>query len=175
MLGTSLLLVLSSIAALLYNIIHALLIRQTSAVTTTVIGQIKIVGLVLCAAFILGNFLQTVKMAFVIAMYVCLRHKARVARSPLTNMCCTGESAIFTKQMTLGTGIALLGFMMYSFLKLSAAKQEPTKPIDQGTPVDEETAASAKLLGVAGGSKEVADWTLDHAWHRLLFFGSRWR
>lgn len=41
--------------ALLYNLVHYLVIKQTSAVTSTVLGQVKIVGLVILAAFLLDE------------------------------------------------------------------------------------------------------------------------
>ena len=39
------LLLVSSLNALAYNLVHAALIQRTSAVTTTVLGEVKIVGL----------------------------------------------------------------------------------------------------------------------------------
>jgi ABC-type Mn2+/Zn2+ transport system permease subunit len=36
------------------NIVHYLMIQRTSAVTTTVLGEIKIVGLLLLSALLLG-------------------------------------------------------------------------------------------------------------------------
>ena len=44
----------TSAIALAYNIVHSLMIQQTSAVTTTVIGQAKIIGLLMLSAIILG-------------------------------------------------------------------------------------------------------------------------
>lgn len=40
--------------ALLYNVVHYLMIQRTSAVTTTVLGEIKIIGLLVASAFLLG-------------------------------------------------------------------------------------------------------------------------
>lgn len=40
--------------ALGYNVVHYLMIQRTSAVTTTVLGEIKIVGLLLLSALLLG-------------------------------------------------------------------------------------------------------------------------
>ena len=40
--------------ALAYNVVHYLMIQRTSAVTTTVLGEIKIVGLLLLSALLLG-------------------------------------------------------------------------------------------------------------------------
>ena len=36
------------------NIVHYLMIQRTSAVTTTVVGEIKIIGLLLLSALLLG-------------------------------------------------------------------------------------------------------------------------
>ena len=53
--GVLLVLVCSSIVALSYNVIHSLMIQKTSAVTTTVLGEVKIVGLLLLSALLLGQ------------------------------------------------------------------------------------------------------------------------
>lgn len=45
----------SSLNAVCYNAIHALVIKWTSAVTTTVIGEVKIVALLLLSAFLLDE------------------------------------------------------------------------------------------------------------------------
>ena len=45
----------SSLNAVCYNAVHALVIKRTSAVTTTVIGEIKIVGLLILSAMLLGE------------------------------------------------------------------------------------------------------------------------
>ena len=49
------LLLLTCVNALLYNVVHYLMIQRTSAVTTTVLGEIKIVGLLFASAFLLGE------------------------------------------------------------------------------------------------------------------------
>ena len=46
---------IGSINALCYNVIHYLMIQMTSAVTTTVLGEIKIVGLLLLSIMLLGK------------------------------------------------------------------------------------------------------------------------
>lgn len=46
---------ISSINAVTYNAVHALVIKRTSAVTTTVIGEVKIVALLVLSAFLLGE------------------------------------------------------------------------------------------------------------------------
>lgn len=48
------LLLLTCVNALLYNVVHYLMIQRTSAVTTTVLGEIKIIGLLFASAFLLG-------------------------------------------------------------------------------------------------------------------------
>jgi hypothetical protein len=44
----------TSVIAMSYNVVHALMIQQTSAVTTTVMGEAKIVGLILLSYMLLG-------------------------------------------------------------------------------------------------------------------------
>ncbi len=53
--GVLLVLVCSSVVALSYNVVHSLMIQKTSAVTTTVLGEVKIVGLLLLSALLLGK------------------------------------------------------------------------------------------------------------------------
>lgn len=53
--GVLLVLLCSSIVALSYNVIHSLMIQKTSAVTTTVLGEVKIVGLLILSALLLGK------------------------------------------------------------------------------------------------------------------------
>ena len=53
--GLSSILIGTSLVAILYNYIHAAVIKATSATTTTVIGQIKVVGLVIFSAALLGK------------------------------------------------------------------------------------------------------------------------
>ena len=45
----------TSAVALSYNVVHSLMIQQTSAVTTTVLGEVKIVGLMVLSATLLGE------------------------------------------------------------------------------------------------------------------------
>lgn len=60
--GVLLVLVCSSIVALTYNVVHSLMIQKTSAVTTTVLGEIKIVGLLLLSALLLGESSMMLKL-----------------------------------------------------------------------------------------------------------------
>jgi drug/metabolite transporter (DMT)-like permease len=45
----------TSAVALSYNVVHSLMIQQTSAVTTTVLGEVKIVGLMVLSYALLGE------------------------------------------------------------------------------------------------------------------------
>ncbi len=45
----------TSAIALSYNVVHSIMIQQTSAVTTTVIGQAKIIGLLVLSDLLLGK------------------------------------------------------------------------------------------------------------------------
>ncbi len=53
--GVALVLLCSSAIALLYNVVHALMIKKTSAVTVTVLGEVKVVGLLILSAILLGK------------------------------------------------------------------------------------------------------------------------
>lgn len=44
-----------SINALSYNVVHYLMIQMTSAVTTTVLGEVKIIGLLVLSVLLLGE------------------------------------------------------------------------------------------------------------------------
>ena len=54
-----LIIVVSSVNALAYNIMHYIMIQKTSAVTTTVVGEVKIVGLMILSALLLGKWPYT--------------------------------------------------------------------------------------------------------------------
>ena len=90
--GVLLVLVCSSTVALSYNVIHSLMIQKTSAVTTTVLGEVKIVGLLLLSAVLLGKALATQK-----AACITWHTRAPIAREPLdtcpilasTRCCCS--------------------------------------------------------------------------------------
>ncbi|PRW60834.1 Drug Metabolite transporter superfamily [Chlorella sorokiniana] len=53
--GVAFIIAVSSINAVLYNMVHSLMIKKTSAVTTTVLGEVKIVGLLVLSAMLLGE------------------------------------------------------------------------------------------------------------------------
>lgn len=54
--GVMLVLLCSSIVALSYNVVHSMMIQKTSAVTTTVLGEVKIIGLLILSAVLLGEW-----------------------------------------------------------------------------------------------------------------------
>ena len=47
-----------SINALSYNVVHYLMIQMTSAVTTTVLGEVKIIGLLVLSVMLLGELIM---------------------------------------------------------------------------------------------------------------------
>lgn len=53
--AVALIVAVSSINALAYNVCHYLMIQRLSAVGTTVVGEVKIVGLMLLSAALLGG------------------------------------------------------------------------------------------------------------------------
>ncbi|GAB4821694.1 hypothetical protein N2152v2_008740 [Parachlorella kessleri] len=53
--SVTLIILVSSVNALAYNIMHYLMIQKTSAVATTVVGEVKIVGLMILSALLLGE------------------------------------------------------------------------------------------------------------------------
>lgn len=53
--GVILIIGVSSVNAVLYNMVHSLMIKRTSAVTTTVLGEAKIIGLLILSAMLLGE------------------------------------------------------------------------------------------------------------------------
>lgn len=69
--GVALIILVSSINAVCYNMIHSLMIKKTSAVTTTVLGEVKIVGLLVLSAMLLGEgkeFTMKMTLGVVLAM-----------------------------------------------------------------------------------------------------------
>ena len=53
--GVAFIMLASSVNAVCYNLVHSSLIKRTSAVTATVLGEIKIVGLLILSTFLLGT------------------------------------------------------------------------------------------------------------------------
>ena len=71
--------VVTSTIALCYNLVHSLMIQRTSAVTTTVLGEIKIVGLMLASYLILGKWPSTTSACSASAQPA-LKHSCSAAR-----------------------------------------------------------------------------------------------
>lgn len=59
MIVTAIILV-GSVNALSYNVVHYLMIQMTSAVTTTVLGEVKIIGLLVLSVLLLGKLCSNV-------------------------------------------------------------------------------------------------------------------
>ena len=57
--SVAMIIILSSFVALAYNITHNFLLQRTSAVTVTVLGEVKIVGLLLLSAILLPGEADT--------------------------------------------------------------------------------------------------------------------
>ena len=68
MIVTAIILV-GSVNALSYNVVHYLMIQMTSAVTTTVLGEVKIIGLLVLSVLLLGKLSSTLS----VCMYCALR------------------------------------------------------------------------------------------------------
>lgn len=49
---------LSSLVAVCYNLAHSLMIKHISAVATTVVGEFKILALIVLSAFLLGGWCE---------------------------------------------------------------------------------------------------------------------
>lgn len=153
--GAGLIMLTSSVIAVLYNLAHQKMIQTVSAVATTVLGSIKIVCLLILSATLLGKRFSA-----------CFEGGMGCDTCPsdldFLNLCslpapssarCAGEGKEFTLRMWLGCLLALAGFGAYSDSKLSAIRQ------GSGT----ETAArlreeESKLLTepVRAGSAQVA-------------------
>ena len=88
--GAAIMLVTSA-NALAYNVIHNAMIKMTSAVTTTVIGEAKIVGLFILSALLLGELASRPLLAcwimFVHSTLACIE-MARKLGSSLDRLCC---------------------------------------------------------------------------------------
>uniref|UniRef100_A0A7R9VU54 Sugar phosphate transporter domain-containing protein n=1 Tax=Chlamydomonas euryale TaxID=1486919 RepID=A0A7R9VU54_9CHLO len=93
------LVLLGCINALVYNLVHVLVIKVTSAVTTTVIGEMKIVLILMLSAGLLD------------------------------------EAGIWTTKMLVGCTTAILGFCLYSHVRLQKSAQPAQQgPLIRGVP-----------------------------------------
>ena len=129
------------------------MIQRTSAVTTTVLGEVKIVCIIVLSATFFGAapdlyiegqaasapwLVQEVpglpelierKLVF----YMQRRHADQRALPG------TGEGRLMTMRMALGCAITMLGFVLYSHIKLASTKPPATKTnagLDAGAAVD---------------------------------------
>ncbi len=69
MIVTAIILV-GSVNALSYNVVHYLMIQMTSAVTTTVLGEVKIVGLLVLSVLLLGKLCSKVSACMCHALHI---------------------------------------------------------------------------------------------------------
>ena len=143
--GVLLVLVCSSIVALSYNVIHSLMIQKTSAVTTTVLGEVKIVGLLLLSALLLGQpntlymlLTSSCPVSAQAALSTLGEDPGHVHASIPLGSGCSGEKKAFTGKMTVGVTLAMIGFCMYSHTKLKLRPQ-PART--------EDAASSTKQVG----------------------------
>lgn len=88
-----LLLGVGCVNALAYNVVHYLMIQRTSAVTTTVLGEIKIVGLLLLSALLLGESPPPSLRVMHAAYFVACLWACWVARTVLTDIGRTAHAA----------------------------------------------------------------------------------
>ena len=83
-----------SVNALSYNVVHYLMIQMTSAVTTTVLGEVKIVGLLVLSVMLLGKLRSPCEqrkacISCVRGAHVLLMHwKHRLCRFVWSSSCC---------------------------------------------------------------------------------------
>lgn len=132
------------------------MIQKTSAVTTTVLGEVKIVGLLILSALLLGKPMVLTCIHNHIIFWPpksCMHNIDSLSLMLLTCLdtraACTeaiygplGEKKAFTFKMTVGVTLAMVGFCMYSHTKLRlrpqpAKVQAAEKPIKSQQDVEE--------------------------------------
>lgn len=96
--GVAGVILLTCINALSYNIVHYMMIKHTSSVTTTVLGEMKIIAILVLSAFVLGKS----------SCLVPKQHELCRA-SPQHVHLYSGESKIWTLHMLMGCTTAILG------------------------------------------------------------------
>ena len=121
----------TSVIALSYNVVHSLMIQQTSAVTTTVIGQAKIIGLLVLSALLLGACPCCALLTVGRHCHCCSpgmpmwdARKLALLLKAHKSWCCAGEKKVFTANMTVGTVLAIIGFFSYSHFRLQKQQRQ---------------------------------------------------
>lgn len=117
---------LGCLNALLYNLIHSLVIKVTSSVTTTVIGEMKIVLILLLSAVVLGEWTAQwlERTSGGIAAVEDQNEAGRFIPLPCPSLTVSpGESDVWTVKMMIGCTTAILGFCMYSHGRMMAGAQ----------------------------------------------------
>lgn len=102
-------LVSGSILALVYNVVHNDLVAITGPVTTTVLGQIKIILLMLLSGIFFGKCIGIKSFYFFLLLSLMQNDF-----DPLS----AGEGKDFSMRMSIGCAIAILGFSMYSWAQI---------------------------------------------------------
>jgi hypothetical protein len=123
--GAGLIMLTSSIIAVLYNLAHQKMIQTVSAVATTVLGSIKIVCLLILSATLLGkSFLLALRVAQALTLAPSDLDLLKLCSLPAPSSArSAGEGREFTLRMWLGCLLALAGFGAYSHSKLNAIRQ----------------------------------------------------
>ncbi len=114
--------------------VHYLVIQRTSAVTTTVLGEVKIVAIIVLSAVVFGARPRP-------RLLGGLESGAAGLTAPRA---AAGEGRAMTPRAALGCAAALLGFGLYSHAKLAAARR-PEAALAKGGAVDAAAAVDARL------------------------------
>ena len=77
--------------ALCYNLVHSLMIQQTSAVTTTVLGEIKIVGLMVASYIFLG---EAFSLYPTVPVQQCCAHTRKLATCIYASVSCMAACSV---------------------------------------------------------------------------------
>ena len=115
--GVAIIIIFSSLVALAYNVTHNYLLQRTSAVTVTVLGEVKIVGLLLLSAMLLpgepvmSSRLHGIRAGIHEIVYTCVSCTWGVMLAEMGHAP-AGESSQFTLKMTVGCVLAVAGLLL---------------------------------------------------------------
>jgi drug/metabolite transporter (DMT)-like permease len=153
------LLLLTCVCALAYNVSHYLMIHVTSSVTTTVLGEMKIILVLLLSAVLLGGWQMgavdgrvgrclLVVMDFGQTLPV-LDHEIEPRTLSFLIVPFAGEGTLWTLQFLAGCTLAILGFCLYSHSRLRAA-QLSAVPVIKGVPELAPLLRPGSAMGLVG-------------------------
>ena len=103
----------TSVVALVYNVVHSGLIHKTSAVTVTVLGELKICGILMLSAWLLGKLAFKEKGVKLLQAIV-YRHF-----EDTQSLYFAGERLFCIPHVAVGIVLALFGFVGYSHARLN--------------------------------------------------------